>query len=168
MGPKQQPAAATTTAAKATARTQIAAASAAAGVKKGSASAKASAAPAVTKINLGKAAGLCIPCNRVKHIFKKRTGGRNVSKQALVYMTGVLDYLALETLELAGNLALHQKCKRITPDHLAKVLRRDDMLCQLVPNADFFNTSVEVHIHEQLLGKAAQKRLRENREAAKK
>lgn len=37
-----------------------------------------------------------------------------------VYMTGVLEYLTAEMMELAGNAASTNKKKRITPRHVER------------------------------------------------
>lgn len=43
-----------------------------------------------------------------------------ISEMGAVYLTGVLEYLTAEIMELAGNAAFEVKKKRITPRHVGR------------------------------------------------
>ena len=60
-------------------------------------------------------AGLQFPVGRVHSKLKKGNFAKRVGAGAPVYLAAVLEYLAAEILELAGNAARDNKKNRIKP-----------------------------------------------------
>ena len=60
-------------------------------------------------------AGLTFPVGRIKRHLKTNDPHNRISKGAPVYMAAVLEYMAAEILEIAGNIAKREKKVRITP-----------------------------------------------------
>ena len=73
-------------------------------------------------------AGLQFPVGRVhRHLRQGRYAAR-VGAGAPVYMAAVLEYLAAEILELAGNASRDNKKHRIVPRHIQLAGNNDDVL----------------------------------------
>ena len=92
-----------------------------------------------------KRAGVCFPVTAVQKKLKKRHGhGGRVSNKAAVYLCGVMEYLAAEVLELAGNEAEGKNKKRITPRHIFLAVANDAELSNILNG----NGYAEKHIQE--------------------
>lgn len=63
-------------------------------------------------------AGLQFPVGRIARFMKEGKYTERVGAGAPVYLAAVLEYLAAEVLELAGNAARDNKKTRIVPRHI--------------------------------------------------
>ncbi|KAH9454982.1 hypothetical protein Pst134EA_022469 [Puccinia striiformis f. sp. tritici] len=68
-------------------------------------------------------AGLQFPVGRIHRLLRKGNYAQRVGAGAPVYLAAVLEYLAAEILELAGNAARDNKKSRIIPRHLQLAIR---------------------------------------------
>ena len=66
-------------------------------------------------------------------------------------MAAVLEYLAAEVLELAGNAAKDQKKNRINPRHILLAVRNDEELNRLLANTTISEGGVLPYINPSLL-----------------
>ena len=63
-------------------------------------------------------AGLQFPVGRIARYLKRGRWAERIGAGAPVYLAAVLEYLAAEVLELAGNAAKDNKKSRIVPRHI--------------------------------------------------
>ncbi|GAA5856023.1 hypothetical protein JCM9279_003379 [Rhodotorula babjevae] len=77
-------------------------------------------------------AGLQFPVGRIERFLRKGAYAPRIGAGAPVYLAAVLEYLAAEVLELAGNAARDNKKRRIIPRHLQLAIRNDEELDQLL------------------------------------
>lgn len=80
------------------------------------------------------AAGLTMPVARVGNKLRKLTQIGRLSENAAVFMTGVLEYMAAEVMELSGNVATGMKKTRITPRHVLLAIKDDSELSMFSKN----------------------------------
>jgi len=88
---------------------------------------------------------------RVARFLKKGRYSKRVGGGASVYLAAVLEYLAAEVLELAGNAAKDNKKTRIVPRHILLAIRNDEELNKLLGNTTISEGGVLPYINPTLL-----------------
>lgn len=101
-------------------------------------------------------AGLLFPIARVKGFMKTLSQAERIGSGAPVYLTAVLEYLAAELLELAGNNARDMNKKRISIRSLQLAIYNDEELNRLFKHA-VITCGVFPNIHSALLPKKSKK-----------
>ncbi|KAM0038333.1 putative transcription factor Hap3/NF-YB family [Helianthus debilis subsp. tardiflorus] len=99
--------------------------------KKGAAGCRAGG-PRKKSITRSVKAGLQFSVGRIGRYLKHGRYANRVGTGAPVYLAAVLEYLAAEVLELAGNAARDNKKNMITPRHVLLAIRDDDELGKLL------------------------------------
>ncbi|KAK2640316.1 hypothetical protein Ddye_028111 [Dipteronia dyeriana] len=98
-------------------------------------------------------AGLQFPVGRIARFLKKGRYSQRTGTGAPIYMAAVLEYLAAEVLELAGNAARDNKKNRINPRHLLLAVRNDEELGKLLQGVTIASGGVLPNINPVLLPK---------------
>lgn len=98
-------------------------------------------------------AGLQFPVGRIHRLLRKGNYAERVGAGAPVYLAAVLEYLAAEVLELAGNAARDNKKTRIIPRHLQLAIRNDEELNKLLSGVTIAQGGVLPNIQAILLPK---------------
>ena len=101
-------------------------------------------------------AGLTFPVSRVHRHMKLGKYSSRIGAGAPVYLAAVLEYMAAEVLELAGNAARDNKKTRIIPRHIQLAVRNDEELNKLLGSVAIAGGGVLPNIHANLLPKKSQ------------
>ena len=91
-------------------------------------------------------------------MLREYRAARRVSIQGGAYLAGVLEYLAAEILEGAGNLCTEAKMKVVMPRHINIALRLDDELTKLMHSVTVSQGTKIPHVEEALLPKRRAKK----------
>ncbi|KAG1370240.1 histone H2A.1 [Cocos nucifera] len=102
-------------------------------------------------------AGLQFPVGRIARFLKKGRYAKRLGIGAPIYLAAVLEYLAAEVLELAGNAARDNKKTRIIPRHVLLAVRNDEELGKLLSGVTIAHGGVLPNIHQVLLPKKTSK-----------
>ncbi|KAF8666926.1 hypothetical protein HU200_004490 [Digitaria exilis] len=124
-------------------------------VKKASAGRKPGGGPKKKSVTRSVKAGLQFPVGRIGRYLKKGRYAQRVGSGAPVYLAAVLEYLAAEVLELAGNAARDNKKNRIIPRHVLLAIRNDEELGRLLAGVTIAHGGVLPNINPVLLPKKA-------------
>ena len=96
-------------------------------------------------------AGLQFPVGRIARQMRAGRHAARIGAGAPVYLAAVLEYLAAEVLELAGNAARDNKRSRIIPRHIQLAVRNDDELARLMRDTTIAAGGVLPNIHQELI-----------------
>ena len=96
-------------------------------------------------------AGLQFPVGRVHRHLRQGRHAERVGAGAPVYLAAVLEYLAAEVLELAGNAAKDNKKTRIIPRHIQLAVRNDEELNRLLKDTTIASGGVLPYINSFLI-----------------
>ena len=99
-------------------------------------------------------AGLQFPVARIGRYLKTGKYASRVGAGAPVYLAAVLEYLAAEVLELAGNAARDNKKSRVIPRHIQLAIRNDEELNKLMSRTTIASGGVLPNINVFLLPKS--------------
>lgn len=114
--------------------------------------------PKVKRVPKHYKAGLIFSVARFHKHFQQGDYAKHIGATSSVFTAAVLEYLTAEVLELSGNAAKDNKCKRVTPRHLTLAIRSDEELNKLLSGVTFSRGGVVPHIHHVLLPKRTTKR----------
>ncbi|XP_029347151.1 histone H2A-like isoform X2 [Acyrthosiphon pisum] len=103
-------------------------------------------------------AGLQFPVGRIHRLLRKGNYAERVGAGAPVYLAAVMEYLAAEVLELAGNAARDNKKSRIIPRHLQLAIRNDEELNKLLSGVTIAQGGVLPNIQAVLLPMKTEKK----------
>ena len=102
-------------------------------------------------------AGLQFPVGRIARFLKQNRSASRVGAGAPVYLAAVLEYLAAEVLELAGNAAKDNKKSRIVPRHIQLAIRNDEELNRLMSSTTIASGGVLPYINSFLIKSTSKK-----------
>ncbi|ERN06609.1 hypothetical protein AMTRI_Chr01g112870 [Amborella trichopoda] len=98
-------------------------------------------------------AGLQFPVSRVARNLRRGRYSQRIGGGAPVFLAAVIEYLAAEVLELAGNAARDNKRSRIIPRHVQLAVRNDEELGKLLGRVTIAGGGVLPNINQILLPK---------------
>lgn len=109
-----------------------------------------------TKQTKSKRSGILFPVGRIARLLKQAKFATRTGEGTSVYLAAVLEYLAAEILELAGNAAKDNKKKTIAPRHIMLAIENDEELARLC-RGSISRAGVVPHIEDALKPKSNKK-----------
>lgn len=95
---------------------------------------------------------------RVQKYLRNGNYANQIGTAGAVYLTGVLEYLVAEILELSGAAANDNKRVRIIPRHIMLAIKNDSELNELLKGAYFSEGGVMPNINPVLTNKSKPKK----------
>ncbi|KAG4070324.1 hypothetical protein HA402_006466 [Bradysia odoriphaga] len=105
------------------------------------------------KVSKSSRSGLTFPVSRFQRYLRKGNYANKIGTAGSVYLTGVIEYLVAEILELSGSAAKENKKARIIPRHIMLAIKNDVELNDLLKDAFFSQSGVMPNIHPALNSK---------------
>ena len=106
-----------------------------------------------TAVSASARAELIMPIQRVLNLMRRDRLNVRVSKSAGIMMAALLEYLAAELSEMAGNFALEKKKKRLTNRFIQLAIQSDYEFSKLLSKAVIHKGGVLPHIEPALFPK---------------
>uniref|UniRef100_A0A8C0VFI4 Histone H2A n=2 Tax=Cyanistes caeruleus TaxID=156563 RepID=A0A8C0VFI4_CYACU len=109
-------------------------------------------------------AGLQFPVGRIYRLLRRGKYAHRIGSGAAIYLAAVMEYMAAEVLELAGNAARENKKTRILPRHIQLAVRNDDELNKFFACVTIPQGGVMPNILSQLLPKKTSRNVSSSQE----
>jgi len=107
----------------------------------------------VKKVSKSEKASLLFPVGRTLRHLKHGGYARRIGTGAPVYLAAVLEYCVAEILELAGNAAVDNRKRRITPRFLRLAISEDVEINKMLKGVTIAEGGVHPHVDPFLLMK---------------
>ena len=109
-------------------------------------------------ISMSKRAGLTFPVGRLRRYLKRGRYAPRIGKGAAIFLAAVIEYVAAEVLEIAGDETKKQQRKTISPRHIMLAIKRDEELNLVCSDVIFPHSGVIENIPSVLLPKKIKRR----------
>ena len=96
-------------------------------------------------------AGLLFSVPRVTKLMRRDRLAPSVGTRPAVVMSAVMEYVASEILELAGNVCQEAHKKQLKPRHIMLAIANDEELSKVVSGAIFHESGVAPNVEPVLL-----------------